>query len=789
MVRTPALVLIGFFVLASVDVSAGPPQPPQAGAAKSVAEATKRLESARANLTAAVQRIEKDPPSNADLDAALVAVEALKSALDAGASFETEDLDYAKSVLAARKELRTQREYVEDRRAKVQLFDARRRLDAELATLTDRMGKIAGKDTASKEVADARAQIAVVKKLAEESRPLTKQDAKFTEYITQVDATVARHEKTIDDQWVAQSSQKQRGLLDESRKALSTALADLNKAWSDEKFGTADKASAALQKRLEEGKPLEDRDKAYRAEADKARAEVTQAKRQLEDAVKQAGVARVKAEMGPAQEELVAAAKALRARKPTPEQFAEAKTAAFVVRKLVEKYEPHAAASPAIGQYLNEVKSTLSEVEIALQVRSLDAAKIDAMQAVRNLEKRAVTDEQFEEANTALTILAKTLETAQTRNPAVSPSAADARQALKDGKATMERRRYEVDLQRQHTKVDEARKNASTLVTQIQKDQPTEAQLQEAEKAVKQIGEVLDAGAQFVKKDHDYSVYAKESKERMAELSDRITRRRIMLSAADSRAQLTTQVGIAKEKLEAAKAVSSTDGDVDTASKGVDALMKVIESRAELERQDAGYAAAAERARGELLKLVEALEFAKQERALRRTTGEALAAANKLAEAAASSSDLRKKKDLYAGAQDKLRACQEDGATMLKDNAKLAASDVLIGGLPTKPKDVMAQCAQQAAALQEPQKQVDVRIRFDDGPRKAYEAAMALLSKSKKTEALDQFNSCVAEGRILENRYPDFKDHKFEISGGANMSVLDLIQVCVKERKPLQTAR
>ena len=126
---------------------------------------------------------------------------------------------------------------------------------------------------------------------------------------------------------------------------------------------------------------------------------------------------------------------------------------------------------------------------------------------------------------------------------------------------------------------------------------------------------------------------------------------------------------------------------------------------------------------------------------------------------------------------------------MLKDNAKLAASDVLVGGLPTKPKDVMAQCAQKAAALQEPQKQVDVRIRFHDGPRKAYEAAMALLSKSKKTEALDQFNSCVAEGRILENRYPDFKDHKFELSGGANMSVLDLIQVCVKERKPLQTAR
>jgi hypothetical protein len=116
MVRTPILVFIGFFFLASAHAFAAAPD---AGTARSVAEASKRVESARAALATAVQRIEKEPPSNADLDAALAAVEALKDALNAGASFETEDLDYARTVLAARKQLRTQREYVEERRAKV----------------------------------------------------------------------------------------------------------------------------------------------------------------------------------------------------------------------------------------------------------------------------------------------------------------------------------------------------------------------------------------------------------------------------------------------------------------------------------------------------------------------------------------------------------------------------------------------------------------------------------------------------------------------------------------------
>ena len=69
-------------------------------------------------------------------------------------------------------------------------------------------------------------------------------------------------------------------------------------------------------------------------------------------------------------------------------------------------------------------------------------------------------------------------------------------------------------------------------------------------------------------------------------------------------------------------------------------------------------------------------------------------------EAAASSADLRKKKELYASALDKLKACQEDGARMVKENAGLASVDVLVGGLPTRPQEVMAQCAQKAAALQ-----------------------------------------------------------------------------------------
>ncbi|WP_141618810.1 hypothetical protein [Myxococcus sp. AB036A] len=110
---------------------------------------------------------------------------------------------------------------------------------------------------------------------------------------------------------------------------------------------------------------------------------------------------------------------------------------------------------------------------------------------------------------------------------------------------------------------------------------------------------------------------------------------------------------------------------------------------------------------------------------------------------------------------------------------------MLVDGGPTGPQDVMVQCAQKADALQAPLKRGDVELRFQEGQWKTYDAAKAHLSKGRKSEALAQLNDCIAEGRILENRYPDFKEQKFDI-GGTSMSMLELLQACAKERKALQ---
>ncbi len=755
---------------------------PDADTDRAASETLQRLEKARVNLEAAVQRIEKDPPSTKDLDAAHAAVEALKEAVDAAAEYEAKSLDYAKAVLAARKDLRTRREYVDDRRAKIQVHEARRKLDAELSLLDDRVARLKAREAGQKDFDEARAAIGAVKKSVDAARSLTSLDANFGKWLAEVDTRVARQQSAVDDRWLQLSAEEQRGLLDESRRALSTAMAALGKGWTDTQFQSADKASEALVKRIEEGAPLEAKDKAYRAEAEKARGEVSQAKKRMAELVKEAGLARVKAEVEPAFSELATAAKGLQARKPTEEHLAHAKTAALVVRLLVEKYQPQGARSPELAQYLGEVKRTLFEVEAKLQVRAIELAKGDVRQGLRPLEKRAPTDEQFEEANSAVLVLEKTLDGTHKRDAEVKAQVADARQLIRDARASIAKRRYERDLQRQRAKIEEARRNATAVVAQIQKERPSEEQFQAAENAVKQVGLVLQDGAALIKKDRDLALYGKETKERIAELNDRIAKRRLALAAQDGRKELQEAVAAAKQKLEKARTPEATDADIKAGSDAVEAIAHALEPRAELEKKDAGFAAQAERTRIEMGRLYEALAGATEARALRRETAEALAAGSAAATEAAASQDLRKQKASWEIAAERFKSCEANGARMLKENPGLSRTVILVDGQPHKPTEVTALCTTQGQSTAAALKEVVALIRVDEGPKKALETAKHLLGRSRKEEALAQFDQCIAEGLIAENRYPELKGRKFAVAGG-NMTVTEMVRECTRLRK------
>lgn len=740
-----------------------------------VAAALQKLESARTTLSQAVQRVEVEPPATADLDAAHAAVEALKAAIDSGAALESEDLDYAKAALAARKEVRTHRDYVDGRRAKVHIFNHRRTIDAALAALKER---------GEKDFEEARAAASALKKALDDGRQFTSQDAKFASYVAEADATLARQQKAIDDRWTAAMGEKHRALVEESRQALSTAMATLGKGSTDAQFEAVDRAMASLASRLNEGKPLEANDKAYRAYAESTRKESAAAKKKMDELWSETGFERLKAEIEPAYQDLLAAGKVVKMKKPPAEQLAEARTLAIVVRKLVDKFQPEASRSAAFGLYVKEVKERLVEFEVQLQLKDLEAASKDVTAALRQLERRAPTDEHFEEAKSALLILEKTLLAVHTKDPVMAGPAADAKAMLRDARAAIAKRRLEVDIDRQKLAVEEARKKATALVTQIQKANVELEQIQNAETAVQQIGAALETGAGLLKKNAEYAAYDREVKQRIAELNGKIASRKILLDASEGRAQLNEALSAAKAKLDAAKQPLSTDADLEAATQALAGIIQVLEARIALEPQDRGYAAHADRARLELVRFQEALGFATQARALRRSTAEALSAGLAAAQLAASSDSLRAQKAQYEKALSQYKVCKDEAAT-IEGSRQLANVALVIEGRTSTPKEVIALCSQKYVETTQLVKPLVGLIAFDEGPKRSFETAKGLLAKGQKTEALAAFDDCTASGITLQYRNPEFKERQFEVAG-AQMTLNEVTRQCSDQGKSLR---
>lgn len=751
----------------------------RAGSPEAAAAALKQLEAARSALSDAVKRIEVDPPSPEDLEAAHLAVGALKDAIDSGAEQETDSLDYAKAALIARKELRTRREFVDDRRGKVKVHEHRRLLDAAISAFKDSAKRVDDKEPTPQDFDGAREAAKALRKALAEAKPFSTQDSKFASYLADTEASLTKQEKAIDDRWVLLTADKHRAQVEAARKDLASAMAPLAaKGASDDQFKAADVALAALLKLLDDGKPLEAGEKSYRAFAEQTRAEAAQAKKKMDTAFTDTGLERLKVDIEPANKDLQAAAKAVRSRKPTPEQLAEAKTAAIVVRKLLEQLQAEAQRSQAFGQYCDTVRATLVDVEVQLQLRALDAASTDVKKALRPLERQVPKDEEFEVAKSALLVLEKTLETVHAKDPAMAPAAEEAKALLRDARAAANKKRLEVDVAKQQDKVEKARGVVGTLLAE---GNLSAEKLNEAETGVKVISGLLTEGDELTTKDRAYAAYDREVKKRVAEMTAKIARGRLTLDVAAAREKLRVLAALAKEKIDAVKQPSATDADLATAQSAVDTIQKTLENNVELEQKDYGLSLQSEKMRTEQLpRLMELLEVGRQLRDLRKRTGDSLTAGEKEVAAAEGTSDLRAQRTHYEKALAAFTTCKDETKRVL-GSPPIEGTVVLVDGRPSTAKDVVVKCAERVDAVTVTIKPIAGLIAFEEGPRKSYEAAKKLMAQGKKVEAVAEYDECTASAMILQHRNPTMTQ-SFQF-GETSMTLAELIKKCAGEAK------
>lgn len=438
-----------------------------------------------------------------------------------------------------------------------------------------------------------------------------------------------------------------------------------------------------------------------------------------------------------------------------------------------------------------DTKATLAarrlELDVAAQLRSLNAARAELTKTLRPIGGKAPSDDHFAEANTAVGILEKTIATVNAKEPSLVQPVAEAKALVRDSKATLNARRIELDVGEQRTRVEDARKLAGDLLKEISTLPIAKDRLEATDAAIKQIKAVLDEGAELTGKDKAYAAYDREVKTRATELEGKLGARRVAQAAFDGKAQLTETHAAAKAKVDAARLPEASDADLAAATKSVELVGKTIEAQAGLEKQDKGYADRAAKARADLQRLNESLDFGKQARELRRQTVEALAAGAAGADGAPGK-PLRGQKDQYEKAIAQFRSCVGTGGSMLAENRALEGVALFVDGKKTPAKDVIALCTTRLENTEKLLVLVKPLIAFDEGLKQNYEKGRALLAQSKPADALKHFNECISSGGILQNRSPELKERKFEVAG-AEMTLPEVIQQCIANRKALMAKK
>ncbi len=772
--RSVSAVAVAATLLASTSASAAP--------APDVATAARNLAAARTRLADAVKRIEVDAPVLSELDAAHEAVNALKDAIDAGAGQEPNDLDYARNALAARKEVRERRDFVDARRAKLHIFNHRRSIETAAEALRAKAAATEVKEPSSADFEQARAAVAELRRTVEPSRQFTRQDADFAKYVAQLDADTARLEKAVDEKWAAVEGSKHRARVEDARVSFETAYKALHPTATDEQFKAADGAGKHLEQRLDEGRVLESKDRTYGPWATRTRAELVTAKKRIDELWSQTGLARLKAEIEPTRQDLAGALKVVRQKRPPEDQLAEARTIAIVARKTLEKYQAEAARSEQFGAYVAGVRSTLEDVEGQLQLKALDLALRDFRGSLVKIEKNP-GDDDFAVSNSALLVLTKTLEPMNVKNPALTAAIGEGRAWEREGRAKLTRRRLEIDVATQQAKVEAERNVAQKAVDAFSRAESGDDDVKAAETAVQGIVTALDAGKQLVEQDKTYAWYDREVRKRAADFTKKIENRKLQLFAAASRAELRAQLDDVKVKLEAARAPASTDADLEAATKAIDEANRFLEGKAQLEQQAGSYASAAEKGRFELMKRFETLALAQEERTVRKNTIDQLNVGMAAAAGADGEQNLKKQKAGYDKALAAFKSCRDEGTRLVEQSAQAAKLPVVLTGLPSTVRQAVAECSSRYDKVAPLLPPLVALVFVEDKPKRAWDAANALLAKGKKAEALNEFVNCAADSVTAGVRYPDLKERTFAI-GREQLTLSELSKRCsAKERE------
>jgi hypothetical protein len=766
---------------------------PQAEPAQTIDEARAKIDLAHEKLKGAAQEIKKKDPAEAELKTAEESLAAVRAALDAGSTFETKDLAYAKYSLTVRKDIRAQGDFIRERRVEVGVELAQMEIKTLAAQMNDAWRRTLGKNPSDDDFTTARATAEQLTQALDRGAPLRSKNAKYATYVAGVKERLLAQKREVDKREVEVAVERRRAAIEEGRKELANALAKLNaRDVAEETFVAAEETIKQLHKTIEDGAGLNKKDREYGSYVYQVSLRIKESAQKIENRRLEVAIARKKQEIETARADLNAAVRRIQSASAADDDFKEARTALDVVAKSFDGHEVSSAKDRTFSAWIADAKKTLEASRAGIDRRDLEVqiqkqrtALKAALDAAKDATHRMPELEDCDRAATVVDALDRAIaggELYVAKDNSYAKYAAEVKKSAQVVRGDVQERRMEIATEAQRIKIEAQLEALRDAIAALDGPFPGSSELKAASDRLEATNKLLAEGAELEKSLPRYAVYAVRARKIADETAQKVERRRIEIGVRDQKASLAEVLGAAKANVETAQRSDATLEDVGRAESAIVVARDALGKGAELEKIDRAYLDFASNTRSQLERFRDQVEGARHMITFRTGPMTALATGMTLAKAARGTAEEQKKTLLAAIEQ--FKKCQKDAATIIVDYPRLASMELIIEKKKTLVKEVLAICAESSKGVQGQMSGVDARLAFES-TGDALASARTRLARGQKKEALAALESCVENGRILQYKNTELAAEELNV-GGERMTLKTIVAACHKEAKELR---
>jgi len=601
----------------------------------------------------------------------------------------------AQHVAQIKDRLATQRTWIDTRRHEVNVMRQRGRVEEARKVLTVAIDGLKARDAKFDE---AEAALASVEKVVAEGAALAAKDSNYSNYTSEMKKRLAEARGRIDRRKLEVEVAQQRTTVEESRRSLNDAIAQLKRNDIGEtELAAAEAAAKSVSEVLEKGTPLTAKDRVYGSYATEVAKRIEESSTRIAARRVEVAVARHKAEIALARTTLDAAMARIADQNPGEADFTAARDAVGAVEKALDA--ANVVKDRDLSKYLVDSWKAMSPLRSKIDQRKLDVEvaqhRVRVEQALSAVDEAVLGmagEEEIAAADGAITSLEKIVSEGDkylARNADYAKLAMTSIKTVAGARKQIRDRREEILMQAQKDKVENELNTVRASLEALDGDGVTAESFTAASAAIARAKKVLDDATKLEEKLPRYATYALASLKSLATAEARVAQRKLEVAVVERKGLVDVAMTGATSRVAAAKSSEATSAEVKEATAALRTAREELVKGAGLEKRSPAYETFANATRKQLDGAQEDLDAAKHNVAFREGPVAALTAGT----GALESSDLK-------AALDHFRTCERSATSILASEPKLASALFDLGRVKAKGSTVLLSCTQQIKATE-----------------------------------------------------------------------------------------